>query len=200
VSKVPAPQEICILDSNTHLPDAFQMLIQKKILSAPVYDAHTHEYTGFLDVRDLVSFVVYVYDHNKNFANFKDLLKHGSALFQGTEDDGVTLTYLSRRNKFVKVSSNETLYDVAVLLSDSSTHRVPVVEDGKVINIISQSTINQILAHELQQEAVNRSGPTIESINIGTLKNIITIPQTSTVIEAFKLIDKKKNQWYCSYR
>jgi len=150
------------------------------------------EYTGFLDVRDLVSVVVHVYDHNKNFYNFKERLKHGSALFQGTEDDGVTLTYLSRRNKFVKVSPDQSLYDVALLLSESHCHRVPVVENEKVINIISQSNINQLLAQQLQEEAVHRSGPTIESINVGTHQNVITISQTASVIAAFKLIDQKK--------
>jgi len=193
VSSVKAPEEICILESTLHLHDAFQLLIQKKILSAPVYDVHNKEYTGFLDVRDLVSFVVYVYEHNKNFFNFKELLKQGLDLFLGTEEDGVTLTYLSRRNKFVKVSADQSLHDVAILLSDSSIHRVPVVDNnGKIVNIISQSNINQLLAQQLQNEAVNRSGPSIDSINIGTHKNIITIHQNAAVIDAFRILDKKK--------
>jgi CBS domain-containing protein len=180
------------LESTLHLHEAFQKIIEKKILSAPVYDINNKEYTGFLDVRDLVSFVVYVYEHNKNFQNFKDLLKQGLDLFLGTEEDGITLTYLSRRNKFVKVSPDQTLYDAAVLLSDSRTHRVPVVDNGKIINIISQSTINQLLANQLQNEAVNRSGPSIDSINIGTYKDIVTIPQNAAVIDAFRIMDKKK--------
>jgi CBS domain-containing protein len=181
------------LESTLHLHEAFQIIIEKKILSAPVYDIINKEYTGFLDVRDLVSFVVYVYEHNKNFFNFKELLKQGLDLFLGTEEDGVTLTYLSRRNKFVKVSADQNLYDVAILLSDSSIHRVPVVDNnGKVINIISQSNINQLLALQLQNEAVNRSGPSIDSINIGTHKNIITIHQNAAVIDAFRILDKKK--------
>jgi hypothetical protein len=35
-------------------------------LSAPVYDVHAKKFTGFLDMKDLVSFVVFIDDDQKS--------------------------------------------------------------------------------------------------------------------------------------
>ena len=43
-----------------------QKLLDNDILSAPVYDVEAAKYTGFLDLRDLVSFTVYLYDEQQD--------------------------------------------------------------------------------------------------------------------------------------
>lgn len=79
VTSIAAPKDIITVDSKASLHSAFQVLslvarsvcanmqtlVDAHILSAPVYDAATSSWIGFLDVRDLVSFVVFVYDEQK---------------------------------------------------------------------------------------------------------------------------------------
>lgn len=70
-----------------------KLLIEKSFLSAPVYDSETKEYTGFLDIRDLAGFVVFVHDE-QNFDNntqLSDLIKHGSSQFKTATPEGLSV-------------------------------------------------------------------------------------------------------------
>lgn len=68
-------------------------MVENEILSAPVEDVTVHKYTGFLEMRDLVSFVVFVFDENKmtGTESFRDLVNYGIKMFQNPID-GVTVT------------------------------------------------------------------------------------------------------------
>jgi CBS-domain-containing membrane protein len=134
-----------------------QTLLDNNILSAPVWDATQQMYTGFLDVRDLVSWVVFVYDEQKVKDNTRlvDLIQHGQGQFKMSGTDGVTVSCtsfsyhlsdvldLSRRHRFQSVTAGQPLTKVVEFLA-SGMHRVPVVKDGKVINIISQTNVIQV--------------------------------------------------------
>jgi len=52
------------LESTEQVVHGFQKLLDNNILSAPVWDAKEGKYIGFLDVRDLVSFCVFIHDNN----------------------------------------------------------------------------------------------------------------------------------------
>jgi hypothetical protein len=58
-----------------------------------VFDVKEKKFTGFLDVRDLVSFVVYIDDDQKSETpnDLEQILKHGLKLFK-VPVDGVTCT------------------------------------------------------------------------------------------------------------
>ena len=55
---------VIVLDSGELVVHGFQKLLDNHILSAPVYDAKEHKYIGFLDIRDLISFCVFIHDNN----------------------------------------------------------------------------------------------------------------------------------------
>lgn len=44
------------------LLEVFQTLLEEGVLSAPVWDEGTSEYCGFVDLQDLLSYVVYEWD------------------------------------------------------------------------------------------------------------------------------------------
>jgi len=194
VSIFPRPQHIITLDSKCKLYDGFLAIVQGNVLSAPVYDSSANKYIGFLDIRDLVSFVVFVYEDQKvqDDSRLEDLIKHGVGQYKMKTTDGVTVSYLSRRNKFIPVSESDTLDAVTKVLSDS-IHRVPVLgEDGKVINIISQSSIVQILAQKCIKVVGDddSDGPLKEHPEIGT-SPVLSVIKTESVINTFRLLEKK---------
>jgi CBS-domain-containing membrane protein len=124
-----------------------QTLIDHNILSAPVYNAAEKQYTGFLDIRDLVSFIRYVYDEKQvqDSNTLHDVIRNGVKMFNTPTTDGVTVTYLSRRNRFTPVKSGSSLLDAAHVLAQRA-HRVPIIDEhGQVINIISQSSVISFL-------------------------------------------------------
>jgi len=187
----PSAKEITIVKS-THLPvEGFKLLVDNNILSAPVYDVKENKFTGFLDIKDLVSFVVFVDDDQNSDApqNLQDLIMHGCKLYQ-VPVDGVTCTYLSRRNAFHAVKASESLLKVCQILA-KGVHRVPVVDDaGNVVNIISQSMIVQFLAKNLEH-----LGPdfkkTIAELNLGT-HPVVCVKHDTSAIETFRLMDNRK--------
>jgi len=194
VKAIEAPESVIVIDSKENLHDAFQKLLDNNILSAPVHDKEKNEFIGFLDVRDLVSFVVFVYDEQKVTDNtrLRDLIQHGTGQFKMPTTDGVTVSYLARRNRFVSVATDAPLERVSELLA-KGVHRVPVLNpQGKVVNVVSQSSIVKYLADHLRDAILdNKNDPTIEALKIGT-KPVLSVPKKATVITAFRLMDQKK--------
>jgi len=197
VKDLPKPAKIITIDSKTSLHDAFETLLQHNILSAPVWDSQTHSYTGFLDIRDLVSFVVFVYDQQKVKDNtrLQDLLLHGAEQFKMFGTDGVTVSYLSRRHRFNPVTEDEPLSKVVNHLASPTTHRVPVVDtQGHVINIVSQSTVVKLLS----TKCIKIGDPAYadnNSISVGELKlgssPVLSVPKGESVINTFRMLDSK---------
>jgi len=195
VKDVPKPAQIVTIDASTSLYSAFETLLRYNILSAPVWDERAHQYLGFLDIRDLVSFVVFVYDEQKvqDNSRLQDLLLHGAEQFKMIGTDGVTVSYLSRRHRFNPVKENETFDSVLERLANGS-HRVPVVDDhGKVVNIISQSTVVSLLARRcvhVGDAFASDNSPTIGDLGIGSAP-VLSVSKHESVINTFRLLDTK---------
>jgi len=100
--------------------------------------------------------------------------------------DGITVTYLCRRNPFKAVEGEATLEEVCKILA-TGTHRVPVVSaDGKVSNIVSQSTIIQFLAtHFVNDEFLKK---TVAEIHLGS-SPVLSVIQTDTALKTFSKLD-----------
>jgi len=172
--------------------NGFKTLIDNHILSAPVFDVVAKKYTGFLDMRDLVSFVIFVDDDQSSEVpnNLQDIVLHGAKLFK-VPVDGVTCTYLSRRNPFHPVSTTDSLL-VAVEILAKGIHRVPVVDQksGEVVNIISQSSVIQFL-HKHHQEFKQETSGSISELKLGTVP-VISVNKNTLAIDTFRLMDKRK--------
>lgn len=185
-----------------------QKLCDSGILSAPVWNEETKKYTGFLDMRDLVSSVVFIAEHATN-AKTKTL----ADLFVNAKWVGgaFTVTYLSRRNPFRSVHANDPLSVVLDLLAKKGPgrlKRLAVVDgDGKVVNIVSQTTLVSFLRCACRVVAVcmlttsTRSkqiaehhlyvGKTVEEMQLGS-SPVTAIADSHPAIEAFKMMDSKQ--------
>jgi hypothetical protein len=65
VDSIPSPKDGVIqMDASEQVVHGFQKLLDNNILSAPVWDQKEGKYIGFLDIRDLVSFCVFIHDNN----------------------------------------------------------------------------------------------------------------------------------------
>jgi len=203
---------LVIIDSNETPYQGFKKLIDNNILSAPVKVHHPdgrEEYTGFLDMRNLVSFVVYL-DDDQKFSNAKHLhsnplealITHGCKVFKLSHP--VSCSYLSRLNPFVSVKPTESLLRVTEILSvERSTglpiRRVAVMDDsGNITNIISQTSILKFLHDQLdlEKKTLHHKGPlgnaaskTIAAASLGT-SPVLTVNASTKAIDAFKAMEK----------
>jgi CBS domain-containing protein len=191
VQEVKGEREVIIIKSNETPYEGFKKIAENNILSAPVYDTLSKKYTGFLDIRDLVSFVVFIDDDQKSEVpnDLQNIIMQGLRLFK-VPVDGVTVTYLSRRNVFHPVKLTDSLLQVCKILS-KGIHRAPIVnENGEVISILSQSTMINFLynhIHLLEPEVSKQ----IKDISIGT-SPVIYVTSNTSAIDTFRLMDNKK--------
>jgi len=191
VGSLPVAKGKVIVVKGSQTPyEGFKALVDNNVLSVPVYDPTTKKYTGFLDIKDLVSFVVFVDDDQKSDVpqNLHELIMHGCKLFK-VPLDGVTVTYLSRRNQLHPVSPSSSLLDVCEILA-SGVHRVPVMDNGEIVNIVSQSSIIQFLQQH-HKELAPLTSKKISEIKIGS-KPVVTVNKSTPAIDAFRLMDNKK--------
>jgi len=184
VSFVPVPPQLVVVSSTETPVQGFEKLLKYNILAAPVYDQATKKYTGFLDIRDLISYAVFAFENRDKIA-----YKPKGPVYTTLIDD-VTVTYFSRRNPFHPVSSQATLWDVAQILA-KGVHRVPVVDSsGKFFNIISQSTLIQLFNHELSASLKEVALLKLPA-SLGS-SPVLSVSADTLAIDAFKLMDNSK--------
>eukprot|EP01111_Echinosteliopsis_oligospora_P012990 TRINITY_DN454_c0_g1_i1.p1 TRINITY_DN454_c0_g1~~TRINITY_DN454_c0_g1_i1.p1 ORF type:complete len:312 (-),score=63.61 TRINITY_DN454_c0_g1_i1:155-1090(-) len=178
--------KVLSLEATDPVVKGFQILLDNKILSAPVYDKKENKYIGFLDIRDLVSFCVFLHDTNMQADNLLDIVNYGVKMFKHAVD-GVTISYLSRRNPFHSVKHGTSMLQVVDLLAHGN-RRVAVVDDnGVAVNIISQSSVLRFF-----QEHMNQLKSLLEvkiaNCHIGT-SPVITVSKETRAIDVFRLMD-----------
>jgi CBS domain-containing protein len=174
------------LESTEQIVHGFQTLLNHNILSAPVWDSKEGKYIGFLDIRDLVSFCVFIHDNNLEAESLLDIVHFGAKMFKHTSD-GVTLPYLARRNPFHAVNQTASLQDVVEILT-KGIRRVPVIDDaGKVVNIVSQSSIIQFVNKHLH-EIKPLFDEKLENLTVGNAP-VLTTPKETRAIDVFRMMD-----------
>jgi len=190
VDSIPTPKgQVVVVDANEAVVKGFEILLDNKILSAPVYDRTTAKYTGFLDIRDLISFCVFIYESNAQADNLLDIVNFGVRMFKHSID-GVTVTYLSRRNPFHAVKQGASLIEAVEILA-RGVRRVPVVDDaGQVVNIISQSSIIQFLQHHMGK-IESSLHVKIGDLNVGT-HPVLSVRKDVKAIDVFRLMDQNQ--------
>jgi len=100
------------------------------------------------------------------------------------------VTYFSRRNAFLPVNSQATLWDVAQTLA-KGVHRVPVLDsNGKLLNIVSQSTLIQLFNRELN--ASLKDVASLQILNSLGSSPVLSVSTEVFAIDAFKLMDNSK--------
>lgn len=173
------------IDSKQPLEQAFAVLVDNNILSAPVWDEESKMYLGFLDIRDLVAFAVFASKENEMIRDLHEIVNHATKLHSKTQDS-ITVTYLCLRNPFKAVQGEATLEEVCRILA-TGTHRVPVIgADGKVINIISQSSIIQFFTKNCGDDEFLKK--TVGDLHIGS-SPVISVLQTDTALKTFSKLD-----------
>jgi CBS domain-containing protein len=178
---------VIIIDSNETPIHGFEILIKNNIMSAPVYDAIKKEYVGFLDIRDLISYTVFAFENRNTVAYTKS-----TGPFYTTILENVTITYLARRNAFHPVPLTASLYDVALQLAKGA-HRVPVTNpQGKVVKIVSQSSLIQLFNKHLGGLLKEDANVKIGDAHIGT-SPVISVRYDTPAITTFKLMDDTRH-------
>jgi len=186
IESVSSPKSVVCVRSTDSVKVVFEKLIEHHILSVPVYDENTKAYLGLVDVLDIVAFLVQLfgdkYDSRKVFAS--------ESKFASTPISGIT--DLSKRNPFIYISKDQSVFEVANILVNGAPggiQRVCVVENGKVVSIITQSSfVEYIYQKDILKDKKNS---TLAELKLG-FREVPTIRLTETALAAFKRIHTEK--------
>jgi CBS-domain-containing membrane protein len=181
--------EVVVIDASLMPAAGFDVLVQRGILSAPVYDRVTCHYVGFLDLRDMVSFVVFSEKEKerKTHSNVQEIVGCGIKMFRNALQ-GVTTSYLARRHPFHPVAPTASVAEVSQILA-TGVHRVPVVDDGKVIDLISQSVVIKFLSKSLAK--IGGGGEVlVRDAEIGSAP-VLAVKHSDTTLHTFSLLDQQ---------
>jgi len=196
------------ISSETNVNDAFRILVDKHILSAPVCEkvpGGGKRYLGFFDVSDAMSIIysvdLIISNLPGNMLNKKKALELAKSGGSGTLD---TSTYeltvgalLNGEGVWDPMSPSSTLKELISRLGVSRCKRIPIVHDGQAVKIISQSLVACTL-----HEALKTMEENSETLALFFEKNLLELDgwgrkpvitvnaDSDTVREAFrKLIE-----------
>ncbi|EGG17605.1 hypothetical protein DFA_08601 [Cavenderia fasciculata] len=182
--------KIVVVDSSLIPIQGFNLILDNKIQSAPVFDNVAGKYSGFLDIRDLVSFSLFIHDNNVQANTLLDVVNFGVKMFKHNAD--VTVTYLSRRNPFHSLQSGNNLLKIVEILANGQ-HRVPIVDkDDRLVNIISQSTVIQFIYNNIGTDLLPELNKTLAELTELGNAPVLHAKTTTSAIDVFRQMDNTR--------
>jgi len=190
-SIIPKTQSMIIIRSEETISQAFHKLILGNVYSAPVYNSEKEEYVGFLDLLDVISFIVNIIDsHPSPKKNEEPDLYQ---LLEQSEKFDLERTMkvvgIATKNPMCPIHSNASVKKALEIFVRSGAHRLPVVEGKFLRSIVTESTLIRWIGAHLSEISVQLRKKTIRELGIG-LKEVISVRLDTNVIEAFRLMVK----------
>jgi len=189
----PPDNKIFVAQRTDRITDVWKGLVAHNFLSVPVLQKTKNKYYGFVDMYDIVKFVVEFFGTSEELRNSDDWMKlaEASEEFQKKTVNDIMKYPLSKRNPFFPIHSGYTLFCAVEALSrEKGLHRVPVVDDErKLITVITQSQIVNILHRNLDILGEKKDKPMNQMENY--FEDVVCINEEDTTLEAFKIMVEK---------
>jgi CBS-domain-containing membrane protein len=137
---VPPFQNLVTIKSNESADLCLQRMLNDKITCLPLFDVGAHKYVGFIDMLDILQYVVEVLQMDVR----SDETWVMSEQFKNTP--AVMLRNRSQRNPWTVVPADASLQFAVNHLVNASAHRAAVCgPKGELVSIITQSAIVRYL-------------------------------------------------------
>jgi 5'-AMP-activated protein kinase regulatory gamma subunit len=188
----PSKDFLVVVSQKDHVADVLQKFTEFDILSAPIVsDEDEKKLIGLVDMMDLVKFVVDLFEKEEiEELSLPEIIQRSKqVVFEVSSANQIR--NVSHLDTCLPVSDKANVYEVMKSLA-SGVHRVPVIDnDGKVVNLITQSVILDILENNSPEmgPVVNSKISELEAIH----PQVITITEKgNTVMDAFTLLTKNR--------
>lgn len=214
VGKKPPPKPIC-LDSELTVAEGCAALAENKISSAPIYDASKGGFIGMLDYRDLVAYVLSVFqklplrpesfhpdnddDTDSNPDNIADVISKSTG--DKTDIPIRLVANLSHMNPLIPAKATDPVSHAVELMVEHKMHRVVILEEkdsaAHFSGILSQSTVAALVATRIgslggARNPLNKvnwelGNNTLESLGL-VRGGVIGVSPTDSVLEALSVM------------
>jgi len=189
----PPDNKIFVANRTDKITDVWKGMVQHNFLSVPVLQKTKNKWYGFIDMYDIVKFVVDFFGETEELKNSEDWTKLAAASeeFSKKTVNDVMKYPLTRRNPFFPIHEGYSLFSaIEGMARERGLHRIPVInEDRKLITIITQSQLVSILSRNLDILGDKKDKPVYAMSNY--FEEVISIHEDSLAIEAFRtMVDK----------
>jgi len=185
VSIILTPKTLLTVNAVENVGTLLQRLRESELRCALVFDTQ-HLFIGFVDALDITTHVLDVTNWTKEFPeeNFRELDWQGQRFI--SEHSG-KLMNISFGNPFRTVTPETSLKELVEIMS-SGVHRLAVVQDGVIINVVSQWDVLLLIASRISfmgykfQETLNNANLAVNELGI------YFVPEDLSTIETLKLL------------
>jgi 5'-AMP-activated protein kinase regulatory gamma subunit len=184
--------KVFIAERTDKVIDVFKGLVKHNFLSVPVLQKTKHKWFGFLDLADIVLYVVNAFGESRlNVEQDFWTLADKEVEFQNKTVNDLMRYPLTRRNPFHPITGGYSLlYAIEALARERSLHRVPVIDDERqLMNLITQSQVIRFLQQNLHLLGDKRLTPAKDMQ--GVMHQVFAINIRQRAIDAFQQLVEK---------
>eukprot|EP00045_Choanoeca_perplexa_P002373 m.24174 g.24174 ORF g.24174 m.24174 type:complete len:336 (-) comp11477_c0_seq1:125-1132(-) len=193
VGELPQPKdgEVIEVAEDMNLLEAVKVMASKGISSCPITATGTNpgdnwrdRYVGMLDTVQIAFYLLDI---------AKEVLEHETSSDKLRQDPRVTqvqvgqLASSAMMSPFLALTLDNNLRDVMLIVGGFAIHRLPVVEEGSLVNLITQSALVNFLNTKSDIVAPITS-MTLESLGMAEPRELHSVSHNSTLLEAMELI------------
>jgi len=161
----------------------FKLLIQNKIQSVPVFNPQKQMFVAFIDILDIVSFLVRISREEEYQGISIDSEKFARTTCGQIAD-------VSGRNMYYPIDENAPLLTLLHLMVHKKIHRVPVINmNNELVSVITQSHVLNLIFNNIDK--FSNLQETVGNIQLGT-KPVLTVHLQRSALDAFKIIYEKR--------
>jgi len=180
LQEVHADQESTIVSTNLSdsLREAGQKFFSKRVFSMPVFESDSSQkLLGLLTLDVLAGYIVQLFSERASLQNNSDsttvFQSLGAYPFKKADVEAITEKFNSAHVRDLKLVPVETLPLTATLrqaidmLSSGTVPRIPIVNpEGKIVKILSQSSLVNFLSHHLSELMGDVAKQTLADLNL----------------------------------
>lgn len=173
--------------------DVWKGLVKHNFLSCPVILKDEAKYYGFIDLVDIVKYIIEHFGSSNILGKEKDFwdLVAEEKVFS-TKTVGDIMTYpLTRRNPFRPVGEGYSALAVfEPLAREQALHRVPVIDkERQIFNLVTQFQVLMFLKKNLDLLGAKKDKPL--KLCHHMYKDVVSVTEECTAIDAFNLMVDK---------
>jgi CBS domain-containing protein len=193
-----APKELVILKPTDSVEMALNTLARHRILSAPVRDPESEEFDGFLDIMDILFFVLRILtgfkDENVQWASYvqrmSDIVEKDK-IMQVTPIREIVGSF--PYNKFCPVNQTANMFQLVEDVLSHHIHRAPVFDFSspdrkRLVGIASQTDVIRYLAENAADLGL-LALKTVSDLKLAhELDSVVTMSDKAMAVHAFYLM------------
>jgi 5'-AMP-activated protein kinase regulatory gamma subunit len=185
--------KVFVAERKDKIIDVFKGLVKHNFLSVPVLQAHEHKWWGFVDMNDIVHFIIKNFGDRKLSEEGKDFwqMLHTEEEFAAKTVDDIMQWPMQRKNLFHPVKVGYSLfYAIEALAKERDLHRLVVIDDDRmIVNMVTQSQVVDFLQKniDLIGDKVNKPLSAIPRL----FHEVYSVPESVQAIDAFNLMVSK---------